>query len=282
MRQTRIVVDSSAELDPQVAEELGIAILPLRYRIGAETVTDAPEMHLPAYHESMLRTRTLPQVLPPSAREFREVYASLEREADSIVSLHVATLPCNTFAPAQEAALSLLGSARIEVIDTGFMGAATGAIATAAARAAQDGADGGQVIRLVRGLIPHTYTAFYVDSMATMKRSGALHPGDPLLAASSTARPLFLMEEGAITQQFRVRKKGTPLERLVEFVGEFLTIERLIMVHSGLVPEASELRDALAALGRAAAVEEHIYGPATGALLGPRALGVVVIEGHGA
>ena len=41
-------------------------------------------------------------------------------------------------------------------------------------------------------------------------------------------------------------------------------------------------RQGAALLARAAAVEEHIYGPATGALLGPKALGVVVIEGHSA
>ena len=68
----------------------------------------------------------------------------------------------------------------------------------------------------------------------------------------------------------------------IEFVGEFLSIERLIIVHSGIVPEARALRELLSASPRAEAVEEHIYGPAVSALLGPKALGVVVLEGGGA
>ncbi len=279
MRHSRIVVDGSAELDPQVADDLGIVVVPLQLRIGGETVADTSEMHQPAYHEGAQHVRSLPQVIPPTAREFREVYAALIPEVDSIASLHVSTLPCNTFRPAQEAASSLLGRARIDVVDTGLMGAATGAIAMAAATAARDGADGAEVIRLVRGLIPHTYMAFYVDSLTVMRRSGALNTWDPVLAASSTAKPLFVMEDGVISQQFRVRKKGSALERLVEFVAEFLAIERLIIVHSGLLPEVKDLRDALSTVPRVGTIEEHIYGPTVAALLGPKALGVVVVEG---
>ena len=279
MRQARIVTDSVAELDPQVAQDLGILVVPLELRIGGQTVADASEMRQRSFHEFALRERALPQVVCPPAREFREVYAKLAREVDDIVSVHVSTFPCNTYRPALEAASSLLGRARIEVIDSTFMSAGMGAIVVEAATAARDGADGPEVVRLVRGLIPHTYLAFYVDNLSVMRRSGALQYSDQPVLSSSSAKPLFVMEGGVITQQFRVRKKGSALERLVDFVTEFLTLRSLTIVHSGLMPEIKELREALSANQRLPIFSEHIYGPAVAALLGPKVLGVVVVEG---
>ncbi len=278
MRQTRIVTDSASEIDPQVAADLGILVVPLQLHVRGETVADSAELRQPSFHEGLVRDKTVPQVVCPPMADFREVYARLIPEVDDIVSVHVSTLPCNTYRPAAEAASSLLGRARIEVVDAAFMSAGLGAIVTKAARAARDGADGTEVVRLVRGLIPHTYFAFYVDSLTVLRRSGALQQGDHPLPTSSSAKPLFVMEEGVIVQQFRVRKKGSALERLVDFVNEFLAFESVTIVHSGLMPEVHDLREALAGNERLEAVHEHIYGPAVAALLGPKALGVVVVE----
>ncbi|NLD71654.1 MAG: DegV family EDD domain-containing protein [Chloroflexi bacterium] len=279
MGQVRIVTDSAAEVDPEVAEELGIIVVPLQVRLGDAMVVDSADMRTPAFHEATLRDQQLPQVVCPPSRAFRDVYSRLSREADDIVSIHTATFPCNTYRPANEAAATILGGARIEVIDSTFMSAAMGAIVVEAARAAKAGADGPEVIRRVRGTVPHTYLAFFVDSVGVLKRSGALKYSEQPLPPSGGGKPLFVMEDGVIGPQFRMRNKGTALERLVEFVAEFLILKRLVLWHSGLVPEAKELRELLVENLEVQGPEEHIYGPSVASLLGHKALGVVVVEG---
>jgi DegV family protein with EDD domain len=280
MGQVRVVTDSAAEVDPAVAEELGIVVVPLQVRMGESTVAETAEMRTAAFHEATLRDRLMPQAVCPPSRAFREVYAELSREVDEVVSIHVATFPCNTFRAAAEAAGAILGRARIEVIDSTFMSAAMGTIVVEAARAARDGADGPEVVRLVRGLVPHTYLAFFVDSVGVLKRSGALKYSEQPVPATGGGKPLFVMEDGIITPQFRMRNKGSAVERLVEFVGEFLILKRLVLWHSGLMPEYKEFKELLAETLQVENPPEHIYGPSVAALLGPKTLGVAVLEGE--
>ena len=98
--------------------------------------------------------------------------------------------------------------------------------------------------------------------------------------ATGGGKPLFVMEDGIITPQFRMRNKGSAVERLVEFVGEFLILKRLVLWHSGLMPEYKEFKELLAETLQVENPPEHIYGPSVAALLGPKTLGVAVLEGE--
>lgn len=277
MAQARIVTDSTAELAPETVEELGITVVPLRVQIGAENLVDSPEYRSRAFHEANVRRKVAPTVRAPSVGEYREAYNRLAGETDDIVSIHTSTLPTDTERPAREAANSLLGRARIEVLDATFLSIAMGFIVEEAARAALQGAGGPEIVRLIRRIIPMTYLAFYVESVALLKRSGVLQPSTST-AATSAAKPILVLEEGVITPQFRVRNKGTAVERLTDFVAEFARVRRLAIIHSGLMPEVSDLIALVTERLGVESVRDTIYGPATAAAIGPKAVGAAVME----
>ena len=165
------------------------------------------------------------------------------------------------------------------MIDSTFMSAAMGTIVVEAARRPRRRRRAGGRAA-VRGLVPHTYLAFFVDSVGVLKRSGALKYSEQPVPATGGGKPLFVMEDGIITPQFRMRNKGSAVERLVEFVGEFLILKRLVLWHSGLMPEYKEFKELLAETLQVENPPEHIYGPSVAALLGPKTLGVAVLEGE--
>jgi DegV family protein with EDD domain len=277
MAQARIVTDSTAELDPVMAEELGITIVPVRLRLKTETVLDSAVLRAPAFHEETIRGRYVPQVIAPSVQEFGQAFRAVTQETDDVVAIQ-STIPSNILRPAREAAAPLLGRNSIEVLDATFVSRAMGEMVVEAARAARDGNGGADIVRLVRGLIPRIYFAFFVDSLAQVKKSGFFRAGVAPTVASATARPLLVMEEGTIVPQFRVRNKGSATERLVDFANEFAQLRDLTIVHSGLATELEPLRQQLGESLPDLSVAEHIYGPVLSALLGPKALGIVAVE----
>jgi len=279
MAQVRIVTDSAAELDPDVVEELGIAVLPLRVHLRNETLLDSPDLRAASFHEANLAAGVTPSLSAPPVSAFRDMYLSLAGEARTIVSIHTRTIPTNTVKPATEAADSLLGRIRVEVLDCTFMSLAMGFLVEEAARAALRDSDGEEVVRMLRGLIPCTYMGFYVDNLSHVRRSGVLQASPA--GSGSTRRPtkpILILEEGVITPQFRVRGKGSPAERLVDFVAEFLNIHRLVLIHSGLMPEVTEIKAGISERLGVESVRDAIYGPATAAVIGPKAVGAVVME----
>ncbi len=179
---------------------------------------------------------------------------------------------------ASQARLGMLGRCDIHVVDSQFISRALGLLVIEAARAAQRGMSGAEVARLVHGMVSHTYLAFYVETMEYLRRSGLVAGSRDLLGGSGGFKPLLLLEEGEVVAMQRSRNRGTPVERLVEFITEFEGLQSAAILHTGLGNGFDEIRSQLAELNPKLVVEEHIYGPVWASLVGPMALGAVVFE----
>lgn len=279
MSSARIVTDSAAELSARVVEELGIAVVPLCVCLGSETLEDGPDLRSCEFYRRMFKDRVTPSILVPPPQQFAQVYSRLARETDEIVSIHLASRLNGTVEAANLVRRGFLGRCTINVIDSQLISRALGILVTEAAVAAQNGATAREIVRLVRGLIPHTYFAFYVEKLDALGRSGSLIPASESPWGVRQPRPLLMLEDGEITLVRRFRSRGSPMERLCEFVGEFRNLKQLAVLHTGLMREVDVLKEQLADMLPQQTIEEHIYGPVLGTYIGARSLGVVAFEG---
>jgi DegV family protein with EDD domain len=277
MANARIVTDSAAELDPGLAEELRIAVVPWRIRVGEETVPDGPRLRDASFYRERARKRSPLTALAPTAGDLTRVYESLARETEEIVSIH----PSTQFAPlvriANGARRGLVGRCRIHVLNAQFMSRALGLLVVEAAKAAAEGMSGEDIVRWINGLIPYMYMAFYVDAPRKIVRPSASVDMDEW-GGTATFTPLLLIEEGEIVPLLRSRRRGSPVERLVEFVTEFEGLRHVSLVHTGMREEINPLKAQLSEALPDLAFEEHIYGPVLASRIGSDAIGAVVYE----
>mgnify|MGYP001119617837 CR=1 FL=1 len=279
MRNTMIVTDSTAELPRKTIEELGITVLPWRLLVGAETLVDSPRLRSVAFYKSLVKKRAIPSTIAPSPQQFASIYTTLAKRTDDIVSIHSSARFTKTVASANKGRVGLLGRCQIHVIDSQFISWPLGVLVTEAAKAAQRGASGHEIVRLVHGMIARTYIAFFVETTEYLRRSGLFPSAYHAMGRSAGFKPLLLMEEGEFVPLYRSRGRGTPVERLVEFVTEFQKLQRVAILYTGLRPGISELKTQLTeALGEQE-IEEHIYSPILAAHIGPSARGVAIFEG---
>ncbi|MBN1399829.1 MAG: DegV family EDD domain-containing protein [Anaerolineae bacterium] len=277
MANARVVTDSAAELDPGVAEELGITVVPWRIRTGEEIVPDGPGLRNASFYGKRARGRSSLSALPPTAGDLTRVYERLARETEEIVSIH----PSPQLAPlvriANELRRSFTGRCRIHALNGQFMSRALGLLVVEAAKAAAAGMPGEDIARWVNGLIPYVYLAFYVDAPRKVVRPNASVDMEEW-GGTATFTPLLLIEEGEIVPLLRSRRRGTPVERLVEFVTEFEGLRHVTVIHAGLREEIDPLKAQLSEALPDLAFEEHIYGPVLASRIGADAIGVVVFE----
>jgi DegV family protein with EDD domain len=277
MSSARIVTDSTAELSADVIRELDITVVPWRLSLGTETQADEPELRSVSFYKEMIRKKVSPTAVAPSMRHFQDVYNRLAEETNEIVSIHASAELGRTVQAANQARVGLLGRCDVAVIDSHFISRALGMLVVEAALAAQRGLSGAEIARMVHGLIPRTYFAFYVETMDYLKRNGLLHHVRDL-AGNGGLKPLLLLEEGEVVPMQRSRHRGTPAERLIEFIGEFPQVQSVALLHAGMGNGVDEvLAQAVEALP-GVTIEEHIYGPVFSSYVGPGALGVVVFE----
>jgi DegV family protein with EDD domain len=155
-----------------------------------------------------------------------------------------------------------------------------GILAKAAAQAAQEGADLDEVVRLVRGMIPHIYTVLYVDQMDYLERGNRVGRAQAVLGTMLNVKPLLFLEDGEIIPLEKVRTHEKAIEKLFEFVAEFSELEQAAIVQRNPSPteETNMLLERLEQLFPDMEFPLIQYGPVLASHIGPSAMGVVVYE----
>jgi DegV family protein with EDD domain len=279
MSRVTIVTDSTAELSDEEAEALGIVVKPLHIRLGTDVLTDGPQLRSAEFHRRMTKGKLPVTLLAPTAHEMGELYRHLVKSTDQILSIHAGGRFVPMVRSAREGRSGLLGQSHIIVLDSGFVSKPLGVVVRQAAQAAQRDLDLDTLVREVRGIVARTYCAFYVDSLEHLKRAGMMPPLQDTIGVAPNIKPLFIIEEGQVGPLQRLRNRGTPVERLAEFVAEFMRFEELAIVHNDLGAEAGDLEQHLHTLYPTLTIQKHVYGPALASFMGPSALGVTVFEG---
>jgi DegV family protein with EDD domain len=280
MGKVAIVTDSTAYLEPSVAQELQINVIPLSVHLGDETLREGIDITSEAFFQRLEQGGIIPRTSPPSVRSFEQLYASLHARTDEILSIHISGRLSQTVSHAQRGADSLLGRCSIAVVDSMTTSLGLGILAEASAKAAQQGADLEEVVRLVRGMIPHIYTVFYVDQMDYLERGNRIGRAQAILGTMLNVKPLLFVEDGEIIPLEKVRTHEKAVEKLFEFVAEFSELEQAAIVqrHANPTQETNLLLERLAQLFPDMKFPIIQYGPVLASQIGPAAMGVVVYE----
>lgn len=280
MGKVAIVTDSTAYLEPGVAQELDITVIPLNVHIGDETLRDGIDITPEAFFQRLDQGAPIPRTSPPSVQMFERTYANLHARTDQILSIHISGRLSQTLSHAQRGAESLLGRCRIAVIDSLTTSLGLGILAKAAAQAAQEDATLDEIVRIVRGMIPHIYIVFYVDEMDYLERGRRIGKAQAILGTMLNIKPLLFVEDGEIIPLEKVRTHEKAVEKLFEFVAEFSELEQAAIVqrHPSATDETRMLLERLEQLFPNVKFPVIQYGPVLASHIGPSAMGVVVYE----
>src|SRR4030042_4454984 len=128
----KIVTDSTADLPPQLAKELGITVVPCYLRFGDEVYRDRVDISEDEFYQRLLNTSIHPSTTQPSPQDFIDVYKELAKEADGIVSIHVSDKLSGTCNSALRGKEVVGKECPIEVIDSQEVTMGVGLVAIAA------------------------------------------------------------------------------------------------------------------------------------------------------
>jgi len=280
MGKVAIVTDSTAYLEPGVAQELEINVVPLNVHLGDEVLRDGVDITSETVFQRMEQGGIVPRTSSPSVQTFERVFANLHARTDQILSIHVSGRLSQTLSHAERGAESLLGRCSIMVVDSMTTSLGLGILAKAAAEAARDGADLDETVRIVRGMIPHIYLVLYVDQMDYLERGNRIGRAQAILGTMLNVKPLLFVEDGEIIPLEKVRTHEKAIEKLFEFVAEFSELEQAAIVQRIASPtdETNMLLERLESIFPKMEFPIIQYGPVLASHIGPSAMGVVVYE----
>src|SRR3990172_12056302 len=91
-----VVTDSTADLPPEIACELGITVVPLKVLFGEETYRESVDITPDRFFQMLREHPVHPTTTQPSVGDFLEAYERLAADADGILPLPHSPQPSPT------------------------------------------------------------------------------------------------------------------------------------------------------------------------------------------
>jgi DegV family protein with EDD domain len=273
----RVLTDSVADLPPDVARRLGIEVVPLLVRFGAEEYRDGLDLSAEQFYRLLASRPEFPTTSTPSPESYAEAYDRLAEQAEDLLVIALSSKLSGTYQAALQGRQMMRRRARVEVLDSGTAAILEGFVAMRAAEAAQAGASLEEAVEAARRTAARTDMLCTFDTLEYLRRGGRIGAAAAFLGSLLKVNPLLTLREGAVAPAGRTRSRAAALDRLFEFAASYQRIEEMALEHTACHEEAETLLGRLSGLHPRERIIVSKMTPVIGAHTGPGLLLVGVL-----
>jgi DegV family protein with EDD domain len=272
----RIVTDSTADLPPQLAQELGIAVVPVYVRFGDKSYRDGIEISYDELYDKLVNSPVYPSTSQPTPADFAQVYRELSKETDEIISIHVSGKLSGTYSSALQGKKLVDSKTNITVIDSESVTIGLGIITISAARLSLLNESLNGILEDIKQTKMNIHLLGVLDTLKYLALGGRIGRARALLGSVLNVKPLITIRNGEISPVGNVRTHAKAVEKLFEFVKGASNIQDLAIIHNTTPDDAISLKDRLGSFVKSDRLYMARLGPALGVHAGPGMLGVVI------
>jgi DegV family protein with EDD domain len=271
-----VVTDSTADLQADVQERLGVAVVPLIINWDGQTYRDKIDLSQAEFYRRLRTSKTLPRTGAPSLAAFEAVFREQLKQHPAVVSVNLAAGLSGTYEVARRAAESV-DPQRIAVVDSGSVSVCLGWLAEIAANLAREGAALADIVERLEAARGRLRILALLETLEFLQRGGRIGRAAALAGTLLSVKPILSVNDGEVAPVERVRTMNGALRRLVELVVAQGPVERLGVIDADSAANAAEverhLRERYPDLG----VQRGELGPVVGTHGGPGVVGVGIL-----
>jgi len=217
-----IVTDSGCDLNltDEERKELGVHVVPLTVILGNESFQEGPQFDSPSFYSKLETTGLLPTTSQPSAGVFAELYRTLAKTSESILSIHISSGLSGTLNSARAGALEV-PEAKVTFFDTKTLSAGSGWMVEAAARAFHAGWAMERVLPLLERIRDSSETIYTLKELKYLIHGGRISHIKGLLASVLDIKPIIGVDtkgDGKYIQLGQARTINGALKTLAEIL----------------------------------------------------------------
>jgi hypothetical protein len=282
-RRVAIVTDSGADLPPEVWDDFGIHVVPLRVNFGTRSYLDKTGLSPAEFYRELRHNPEHPRTSQPPPGDFRRAFELLSSHFEAVVAISLTRRLSGTHQAARNAADRVANPDRITVVDSRSASAGQGLVVLAAAEAARSGLGAGEVAAAAAEAAARTRAYGFIPDLRYAVRGGRI--GAPWSWLARILPLCFVVStqpDGGIGVR-RVALRGTdPVGLLIRTARRDLDrdglVARRIAIAHGDVPElAARLKaGCVAGLGEPGSAHVTELGPAFAVHGGPGTLALAV------
>jgi len=274
----KVVTDSCSDITPELAQELGITVVPLYVQFGDETYRDNVDLGTEEFYRKLETSKIQPITSTATPTDFAKVFTESMEETNEILTITLSEKFSATYAAALQAKTMVKKDCRIEVIDSRGGAGAQMLLVILAARMARAEASLDNIIEQAKKAILRIQIRMTFDTLEYLRRGGRIGKAQAFLGGLLKVNPVLGIKDGAAFPIARCRNRTQAMELMVNFVKGFNQIETLAIEDATTPDDLKVLAERL----KDVVPPEHTYyskvSPVVGTHVGPHVLAVAVLE----
>ena len=192
MTKIKIVTDSSVTIEPEVAKELDITIVPLSVMVDGVVYSDA-DLEEGEFLRLMQSSRNLPKTSQPPVGVFADVFERLAEDGAQIISIHMSHALSGTVEAARQGAS--LANADVTVVDSSFTDQAMKFQVTEAAKMAKEGASLEEILTKIEEVKENTELYIGLSTLENLVKGGRIGRVSGLISSLLNIRVIMQMKD---------------------------------------------------------------------------------------
>ena len=273
----KIVTDSLSDITSDVAQGLGITVVPLTVLFGHETFLDRVTITTDEFYRRLINGTVWPTTTQPTPKAFAEVYDKLAAETDEILVITVSSKLSGTYQSATGAKSMTTKRCRVEVIDSQTVAMGLGLIVLAAAKKAQAGAKLNELADFVRKSLSRSHLIIYFDTLKYLAKGGRVGRAQGFLGALLTIKPILTVKEGEMAPLTRVRSLSAGVDYLYNAVAGLGPVEAMAVEQTTNPDDGERLAERLSSIIPKDHIHRSTVSPVIGVYAGPGTFAVAVL-----
>lgn len=244
MTKIKVVTDSSITIEPELAKDLNITIVPLTVMIDGVVYSDA-NLKEGEFLRLMKSSKNLPKTSQPPVGVFAEVFEDLSAEDVQIISIHMSHALSGTVEAARQGAT--LAKADVTVVDSSFTDQAMKFQVVEAAKMAKAGATLEEILQKLEEVKAKTELYIGVSTLENLVKGGRIGRVTGLISSLLNIRVVMQMTNHTLTPIVKGRGAKT-FKKWLDDLKESLKekeIEEIGISYAGEPEFANQMKEEL-------------------------------------
>lgn len=242
-----VVTDSTSDIEPARAKELGIDVVPLFVIFGEKSYRDYVDLTRPEFYEKLASEPVLPITSQPTAQMFEEAFAPHVEAGDEILCIVISSKLSGTINAAKSAAQQFPG-ANISIVDSESAAGGLGMQVLHACALAKAGASIETILAAIEHekRTQHLYACF--PDLSHVVRTGRIGKAKAVIGTLLKIVPVISLKDGEVIAEAQVRTLGRAQQTMIDLSLKHVTDvskARFLVMHTNAPDLARDIMERL-------------------------------------
>lgn len=193
----RIITDSTADFLPEVAQELGVFVVPLKVIFGDDEYLDGVDLTNAQFNKKLDAAEKLPTTSQPAPEAFLKEFQAAADAGDEVICLTIASKLSGTYQSAN-IAKDILGYDKINVVDSRTANVGLQILVRLAKSMADSGKTVAEILPVLEEVADRIVFYAIIDDLNYLAKGGRLSTSSAVMGKLLGIKPMIVVSQGEI------------------------------------------------------------------------------------